>query len=368
MQILGIDIGFGFTKATNGGKNVIFKSLLGEATEIKFRTKIGLSPFEHNLHVTVDDKSYFVGEFAEQQSDVRQFTLDQETLISEFVKILALTVTGMFADNDEPVNVVSGLPVGYLKQYYRRFTRTFKGIKNITYHNPDGTTLSRRININKVRMMPQPLGSVFNLLMNESGKIVNKELTKQKIGVIDIGFRTTDFTILDQLQFVDRGSVTVDTGISRCFSVIARKLREQSGVNIELYRLYKAVGKGVIKIRGRDYDISNLRDQVYAHAAGTIASDINRLWAEDWDIDTIVLTGGGCMELAKFLQPLIDGNVIPVDNEVDTRLNNVLGYLKYGKYNWGDQGVENPASDPPPADTIELETPVDNNPDESESK
>ena len=45
------------------------------------------------------------------------------------------------------------------------------------------------------------------------------------------------------------------------------------------------------------------------------------------------------MELAHYLQPLIDGNVHPVKNNVDARLNNVMGYLKYGKHIWGNAGI-----------------------------
>jgi plasmid segregation protein ParM len=208
------------------------------------------------------------------------------------------------------------------------------GHHDITFHKPDGTKITRKININKVRMMPQPLGSIFNLLMDDNGKIVNKELAKQKVGVVDIGFRTTDFSIFDQLRYVERGSTTTDTGISKSFGVIAKKLREECGVSIEVYRLYKAVQAGVIKIRGKEYNIAKLRDQVFSHAAGVIANDIERLWAEDWDMDTIVLTGGGSMELADYLQPLVVGNVIPIKNDVDARINNVQGYYKYGKYEW----------------------------------
>ncbi len=334
MEILGIDIGFGFTKATNGDEFIIFKSIFGEATDIQFRMSIGSAPFSENLHVTIDDHSYFIGDYAEQQSNVRQFTLYQERLLTDFAKVLSLTAAGSITDKYIPMNVVTGLPIGYLKQYHHQFVKILTGHHEITYHQPDGTKISKKININKVRMMPQPLGSVFNLLMNDNGKIVNKDLAKQKIGVVDIGFRTTDFSIFDQLRYIERGSTTTDTGIAKCFGVISKKLREESGVSIEVYRLYKAVEKGSIKIRGKEFNISKLRDQVFEHSAAIIANDIERLWAEDWDIDTIVLTGGGSMELARYLQPLIPGNVMPAGNKIDARLNNVQGYFKYGKYEW----------------------------------
>ena len=347
MGILGIDVGFGFTKATDGNKIVIFKSVLGEAYDIQFYSRFGKDSFADSLHVTIDDNSYFIGDFAEQQSSVRQFTLDQETLISDYVKILALTAAGSCYKESASVNVVSGLPISYFRRDYKRFSELLTGHNRITFHSPDGKNLLKTIYIQKVQMVPQPIGSIFNLLMNDNGRIVNKELSKQKVGVVDIGFRTTDFTVFDHLRYIERGSSTLDTGISKCFSVISNRLREESGVSVELYRLYKAVEAGSIKIKGQEYTISNFRDKVYAHLAGIIANEISRLWAEDWDIDNIVLTGGGCMELADHLKRLIDGNVIPVENNIDARLNNVQGYVKFGKYLWGQTVADTTASEAP---------------------
>ena len=39
MEILGIDVGFGFTKAYNGKDSVIFKSIIGEAADIEVETR-----------------------------------------------------------------------------------------------------------------------------------------------------------------------------------------------------------------------------------------------------------------------------------------------------------------------------------------
>lgn len=339
MEILGIDVGFGFTKAANGKEFVMFKSLIGDTIDIQFQTDMGSNAFANNLHVTIDDKAYFVGDFAEKQSKVRQFTLEQDKLLNEFLKILAVTVAGRFSEDETPLNIVSGLPVGYYKQNNKRFSQILLGYHTVQYHKADGTHITKKIYINKIRMMPQPLGSFFNLLLNAKGKVENKALAEQKIGVVDIGFRTTDFAVFDKLQFIDRASSTMDTGMSKSFSVIANRLQEKCGINIELYRLYNAVESGIIKLRGQEYDISNIREQVFNQAAISIANDIDRMWSDDWDIDAIVLTGGGCMELAKYLEPLIAGSVIPVENKVDARLNNVQGYYKYGKYIWGESGL-----------------------------
>ena len=362
MKILGIDIGFGFTKATNGKDTLVFKSLFGDASDLQFWMDFGPHGISDFFNVTIDGRSYFIGDLAEQQSNVLNFTLDQEKLINEFVKILALTVTGVFQNKDAeinvPINVVSGLPIGHFKHNHERFNEILTGHHKVIYHQPDGSRVSKEIYINKVRMVPQPLGSILNLLMDDNGKIVNTDMARQKIGVVDIGFRTTDFTIMDRLRYIDRGSRTMDTGIAKAFSIIANKLREKCGVNVQLYRLYNAAETGTIKMKGHGLNFTKIRDQVYTQLAGSIANDIDRLWAEDWDIDMIVLTGGGSMELARYLQPLIAGNVRPVVNNVDARLNNVMGYLKYGKHIWGNKDVPlQPAAGRMSAEeTEELET------------
>ncbi len=339
MELLGIDIGFGFTKATDGSDMVVFKSIYGEATDIQFWADFARSSLNDYFHVTIDGRSYFVGDLAEKQSTVRHFTLSQEQLISAFIKVLALTVVGIFQKKEQPVgdpvNIVSGLPIGYYKQNKERFSQILLGRHSITYHLPDKSTATKEIFVDKVRLLPQPMGSVLNLIMDEAGRVSNGEMARQKIGVVDIGFRTTDFTILDSLRYIDRGSRTVDVGISNAFSVIAERLREKCGVAVELYRLYRAVGAGSIKIRGQELNFTKIRDQVYRQLAAKIAGEIERLWADEWDMDLIVLTGGGSVELAEHLQPMVTGNVMPLKRGADARLNNVQGYLKYGRHVWG---------------------------------
>ncbi|MGD8242545.1 MAG: ParM/StbA family protein, partial [Desulfobacterales bacterium] len=209
-----------------------------------------------------------------------------------------------------------------------------KGRHTVTYHNPDGSRITKKIQIDRVQLLPQPMGSLLNLLMNDSGKIVDTDLARQKTGIVDIGFRTTDYTVIDRLRYVERSSRTMDTGISKAYTVIANKLRENSGVNVELYRLYRAVQKGTIKMRGQGFNFAKIRDQIYAQLAATVAGDLDRIWAGDWDIDTILLTGGGCQELIAHLQPLITGNLRTPSNQTDPRLTNVMGYHKYGRYLW----------------------------------
>ena len=345
MEIVGIDVGFGFTKAYNGKNSVIFKSLIGDAADIQFKASLGDANTTSNLHITLNDKAYFLGNYAELQSNIPEFTLDQEKLIEDFIKILAITAAGLCTKTTGPIHVVTGLPVGYLKRDTRRLKEMIRGTHEITYHNQNGQDDTRKINIDKVHVIPQPIGSIFNLIFDEKGKITDRALAGSKLGVVDIGFKTTDVSIFDHLQYIERGSTTMDAGISKCFSVIANKLRQESNINIELYRIFKFVESGMIKIKGKEYNIANLKKRVYTTSASAIAEDLNRLWENDWDIDSIVLSGGGSVPLAEYLIPRIEGNVIPIQKNIDARFNNVQGYCKFGYYKWGG----NKATAPSPA-------------------
>ena len=343
MEIFAIDIGFGFTKATNGNRSLVFKSILGEATDIQFKGGIlADGSAEENIQIELDGRSYFVGEMAERQSNVRSFTLDQTQFFSTYAKPLALAAAARLVGSYMPIGIVTGLPIGYYREYKDALVKLLQGDHKIVITSGNGKREEKVIKVNEVKVIPQPFGSLFNLMMNDLGELGDKKYVHEKIGIIDIGFKTSDFTVSDRMRYSERGSRTTDTGISKGFGMIAGKLREKSNVNVEIYRLYEAVERGFIKIKGKEYDLKAPTEAVFSQLAAAIANEVDRLWSDDWDIDTIVLTGGGGAALAKYLQPLINGQVITVEDTKDARLCNVHGYWKYGKHLWS-KGVQTPA-------------------------
>lgn len=335
MEVRGIDIGFGFTKITNGRDYQLFKSVIGEAADIQFREQL-LKPLtpEPHLQLTVDGQAVYVGELAERQSRARAFTLDQGQMVAKFAKTLALAGLSLMTERNMPVHLVTGLPVSFYRRHKDELGTLLTGRHVLNVTDINGNTHESIISVEKVRVIPQPFGSVFDLIFNDIGKASDKRFLTEKIGVIDIGFRTADYTICDKTRYSERGSQTTDAGISKAFSAIASALQDQSGVNIEVYRLYDAVGRGSIKIHGKTIDLKPMVQAAFAQLATAIAAEVERLWADDWDIDTVVVTGGGGAVLFPQLQPLLRGDVLAVDPGKDARLNNVRGYWKYGVHLW----------------------------------
>lgn len=334
MKILGADIGFGYTKATDGRLFQVFKSVVGEATDIQFSESLLPSQAVQPRHFEIGGQGYFVGELAETQSRGRGFTLDPGHFIANYAKTLALAAIAPYAESGQPTRLVTGLPVSFFRRHKDALSTLLQNRHVVTLVHVNGSREEKQIVIDKVRIIPQPFGSMFNLMLNDQGKAGSQRFLQEKIGIIDIGFRTADYTISDRTRYLERGSASTDSGISAAFTAIAAVLQERSGVAVELYRLTDAVNRGVIKIKGKRYDLTKVVEQAYQALAAKIAGEVNRLWADDWDLDAVVITGGGGATLAPFLASQIEGEVLPMPVDQDARMNNVGGYWKYGMHLW----------------------------------
>jgi plasmid segregation protein ParM len=343
MEVIGLDIGFGYTKCTNGTRFLVFKSVYGDASEAQFRDQLlSEAPEDDYLHVEIEGRAYFVGELAERQSTERYFTLDQAQFIGEFTRVLALCALSRMAERQDPVKLVVGLPIGHYARHRADLATMLKGQHDVSVISRGGERTETVVRVSDLRVLPQPFGTVMNLMLNDVGEVKDKRFLQQKLGIIDVGFRTADFTIADRGRYSERGSLTTESGISRAFASIATKLQETSGVNVELYRMFDAVDRGTIKIHGKRYDLKRITEQAFAQLAGKIAGDANRLWTSDWDLDAIVISGGGGSVLAPYLQPQLKGEVLALEPGKDSRMNNVRGYAKYAKRLW-TRGASPPA-------------------------
>ncbi|NNJ83966.1 MAG: hypothetical protein HKP13_03370, partial [Gammaproteobacteria bacterium] len=152
MDILGIDIGFGFTKATNGKESVIFKSIFGEAAQIQFRDQLmDQAGPESYLHLEIDGVPYFIGELAERQSNVCSFTLDHSQFVESFAKTMALGAMASLMPESGSVRIVTGLPVGYYQRQRDQLASILRGRHNLVQIDSKGTQRELAINVVQTR-------------------------------------------------------------------------------------------------------------------------------------------------------------------------------------------------------------------------
>ena len=137
MRILGVDIGYGYTKATDGRRYQVFKSIVGEANPVQFGEAVVPGAGESPRHFIVNGEELFVGELAETQSRGRGFTLDPQQFLTGYAKSLALAALSPYAEHGDPVRVVTGLPVSFFRRQKDALTALLQNRHTVTIIHPN---------------------------------------------------------------------------------------------------------------------------------------------------------------------------------------------------------------------------------------
>ncbi|MFW6145505.1 MAG: hypothetical protein ACOC4Y_01770 [bacterium] len=321
MKNAGIDIGFGYVKATDGREKVIVPSVVGEGRNIRYSTGMNVKCNLDNLQLQTNGKKYFIGSLARRQSEMILSTLSRDRVGSTENAILFYTTLGLLCGQKENVNVVTGLPVS-------EYSDDLKGqlIDQLSgKHEFKLNSQTYGINVNQVKVIPQPLGTLFTELLTEHGKILSPEYTEIKVGIIDIGHRTSDFVVADKLDYIDRLSTTSETALSTAYKYIARELNDKYGVNVTLQQIPELAETKTFN----DDNIFGLVSNAHQFAASKIVSEVQSLW-DVWSLEKILLTGGGGSALHKYINEKIED----VELVTNSQLSNVRGFFKVAQRKW----------------------------------
>jgi plasmid segregation protein ParM len=333
-KLLGLDLGFGFTKCVDGERAVIFQSRLCRGIEGGGAP----APVEGVFRIELEEGDFIVGDDASGTSLLAHFARRSDLLVKGYGKTLALTAAALFSQQECPLQIVIGLPVSQVAVWTASLVEQLTGYHKIGLCQADGNWSRKNVHIRKVHVVPHPLGSFSNLIMDQGGNLRPSDYRNRKVALVDIGFRTTDVAVMASGRFCNRGSGTIDMGFAEGLEAIARKLYRETGCIPDLDRLYRAVRMGFIRIEDQEYNLRRLREETYRHLAATLADRINYQLREDWDMESVLLTGGGATDLAEDLAPLLDGEVILIEHEQDVRLGNAQGNLYLARHLWGASG------------------------------
>ncbi len=324
---IGVDLGYGFVKVINGDKNLKFASVVGVGKKLGFNSLIDLpKSFLDELFVEYNDDFYFVGDLAVRQSNLATRSLDQHRISDFNAKILLLTALGILNKWDgEDFNIVTGLPVSYYAQYKKEWEKNFLGGHSITFIG-DKVDKRKTFNIKEIKLVPQPFGSLYDKVLNNYGKVEDEELLDMVIGIIDIGYKTTDFVVANQMELIEHLSFSNNNGLSNAYRIIANQIRTEYGIEKEPHKLDKILEKNTLRVAGKKYDISDIKKEVYLKIADKIITEIHSYW-DYKDFDIILLTGGGGHAMADYILPHFSN--MELVNE--PQYANVRGYQKLAK-------------------------------------
>lgn len=330
-KLIGVDLGYGFVKATDGKEGFFFPSVVGEGNANQLlRTSPQLSDPTEELRLTVGDKVYYAGNLAVRQSRMAYRSLSTTREEGDDLLVLFLAALSLFCK--EPVtnfSVVTGLPPGRM-HLTDEFIRMARGSHKVLRHKASGPE-ELTLRIDRVSVVPQPLGAYWSQVLDVRGK-VNEDLpfVDSRVGIIDIGFRTTDLVTVEAGEYVPEQSRTVPIGMVAAYSAISSYLLANYGIERENYALDEAVIRGEVGVSGRRVDISSVRDRAYQQLATKVLVELRSAW-QLAEYDALWVTGGGGQALEQYLVPQFSqGAMVP-----DPITANSLGYLAWANNIYG---------------------------------
>lgn len=321
MKHVGIDVGYGYTKAADGVREVMFPSVIGRAERIRYQSDLrGEVGQSNGLSLGVDGSEYFVGELALRQSRVQFTLLDRSRTTSDQLKLLFLAaLSELTGRGHEEVQVVTGLPVEYYQD------RELLAGQLLGRHRVSRNGSEQAFSVQAVKVIPQPFGTLFWKILSDDGYIVDERLARARVGIVDVGVYTTDYVLVDWLTYIEKGSGSIPVAMSTAYGLLAREILDQYGLELTLHNIDACVRTRSVRVYGARQDIGPLVDSVLEGVAEEIVSKARTLWGEGRDLDAVMVTGGGAEALGRYFHQVYPhARVVP-----DPAMANVRGFFKY---------------------------------------
>lgn len=319
---IAVDAGYGFTKVISSkGKQAVFPSLVGYG-----RDRLNLLGEEadkenlDNIQVTIKEDgetyNYFIGELAKRESENATYIMGTDRLADHRAKALVLTAAAVvMGDYTDPIEEIAvGLPLQYYSKHREEMQKVLEQVKaDISFIS--GGFGPKTLQFNKVSVYPQAAGALWAQLFNDKGEFRNPKLSGL-VGLIDIGFKTTDFIVIDindGMKLRSELSGTIEQGMRQVIENSQRWFELQVGNSVDPNEFEHAMLKGDCqftysqRIGGKrirkEYNLKPVYDKFKAELATTIKERVRQKWGSRINFFHLTfLAGGGAMALQKYFE------------------------------------------------------------------
>ena len=293
MIALGIDVGYGHTKALSSmGGQVTFPSVVGVAEAEGFRLGVGSTdrPALHGGRLALNGTVYLYGEHALYHARTVVQPRDRTWLHSRPYRVLwEAVIESLVLPGSRPA-IVTGLPVSF---YHDR-----QSLEHVVHD----ILQQRDIQSTAITVVPQPFGSFFDQLLSAEGKVTDERRALGHLGLIDIGYFTTDLAEVKALEFLQKGSGSLEVGVATVLDTVRRYAVEQWGRQLDLSECEQALREQTITVKGQAQDIHVMCESAVNETAAAIAAYAHQLWGGGAALDAVLLTGGGGAVFQEALQ------------------------------------------------------------------
>lgn len=229
MIYLGEDLGMGANKlwGTDGGLQVVSHVASNGRSHIT-EGMVGLRSKTRPMNVVSEFGSFYIGEGAHDYGrPVENLDFERLTGAPEMRALLYGSLAqyqAQYGPFDGPIGLMVGLPLQMMmgdsaKAYQQAVKAWLKGSHTFM---ADGIT--HQAEITQVRLTSQPVGALFDYVLNENGQIIGDRTAAmlEEVGVVSVGFNTVELLVVRDGAAVESFTAGNTKGVRRLLELMNR--------------------------------------------------------------------------------------------------------------------------------------------------
>lgn len=343
MEIFSLDLGNLQTKIKSSKTEKVLPSRfldyddLGDQSTSLFNSKLRVNKYETNFDSMFE---YAWGEDLYQAHSKGDFIdtihFEDRYNTNEFKLLSSFAVGELGKDFEEAkkgileVIIITGVPTNdFNESSVKNIMNVLKGDHNVTINDD-----SLNIRVKEVKVLPQPVGTIYNEMLDNEGYLEKENYLEEQITIVDIGGGTVLIDTLMNMNLSDTGRAQKETGAYKVYEMVTNSCLKDNihGItssNVEKIMRQNDNDKYYFKPnKNESYDISKHVKKAKIKYTRELINTINTTLKGTSKIDTFLFTGGGANLINH--EEILNAYKHAIFVE-DSETANVNGFYKFGK-------------------------------------
>ncbi|MGG3469199.1 ParM/StbA family protein [Neobacillus pocheonensis] len=169
--------------------------------------------------------------------------------------------------------------------------------------------LKVNLKFNEVKVYPEGFAAYINLVMDNSLKIINKDLIDKRILIQDIGGLSTDIAVIKNRNVDDDKAQGFNLGVSESLEAIREEIRKKHGVELDSRRdvveiITRKNDRNHIMVKGSRTSVHDITDRILLELAKKQYRLLRNVWARNSQSEICYFVGGGAHVLKDYIKTL----------------------------------------------------------------
>ncbi|KMJ60349.1 actin [Bacillus sp. LL01] len=337
-RIAAVDVGNDSIKAIFGKMDSELNIPNVIARDIEDRPVIGIEELDSKdpldgIHVRVHSPAlmdnnaiYRIGNLATKSNNATELdpgsskSEEDQTLVMLFATLALDAVSGQnektFPRNKNVVDanytLGTGLPLREVKEgkdagYRSKLLGSVHQVEFLITPKYQGIKVN--IKFDEIKVYPEGFAAYINLVLDNNGNIINKDLIDKRILIQDIGGLSTDIAVIKNRNVDDDKAQGFNLGVSEALEQIREEIRSKHGIELDSRRdvveiITKKNDRNHIMVRGSRTSVHDITDRILLDLAKKQYRLLRNIWQKNSQSEICYFVGGGSTVLKEYLKTL----------------------------------------------------------------